>query len=48
MKLKLIKFLDLGIEYSIYVFILCIPASIGLVSIFACIAVLLFHTELTG
>ena len=42
MKLKLIKFLDLGIEYSIYVFILCIPASIGLVSIFACIAVALF------
>ena len=42
MKSKLIKFLDLGIEYSIYGFIFYIPASIALVSIFASIAVVLF------
>ena len=42
MKSKLIKFLDLGIEYSIYGFILCIPASIAIVSVLGCIAVALF------
>ena len=42
MKLKLIKFLDLGIEYSIYGFILCIPASIAIVSVLGCVAVVLF------
>ena len=42
MKLKLIKFLDWAVEYSIYVFILFIPVSIAVVSIFGCIAVVLF------
>jgi len=40
--MKALKILDLGIEYSIYGFILCIPVSIALVSIFASLAVSLF------
>jgi len=45
MKLKLIKFLDLGVEYSTYVFIFYIPISIAFVSIFSIIALVLFFIK---
>ena len=45
MKVKILKFLDLAVEYSIYGLILLIPISIAGIGIFAGIAIVLFLTK---
>ena len=42
MKLKVLKFLDLAVEYAVYGVILFIPVSISIIGIFASLAIVFF------
>lgn len=45
MKLKILKFLDAAVEYSVYAVIFFIPISITMLGIFACMAIVFFSVK---